>query len=423
MNAPQAAPVHSRENVPALRAAVERIVAATPVTDIHTHLYAPVFGDLLLYGIDELLTYHYLIAEVLRVAPVSPAAFYAMDKPAQADLIWRELFLERAPISEACRGVLTALGRLGLDTSVRDLAAYRDHFAHCDLGVHIDHVFERAGMTQCIMTNDPFDASERPVWEAQADRDPRFLAALRIDPLLNDYANASKTLRALGYDAAADLDAASAAEVRRFLTDWAAKIDARYMAVSLPPEFAYGDGSLRSRVLDECVLPAARDRGIPFAMMIGVTRQVNPALRLAGDSVGPAGVAAVERICAANPDNRFLCTMLAREDQHALCVTARKFPNLLIFGCWWFLNNPSLIEEMTRMRIELLGLSIVPQHSDARVLEQVIYKWEHSRAVIAKVLADKFADLANTGWTVSEAEIQRDAARLLGGTFWDFVAK
>jgi hypothetical protein len=116
-----------------------------------------------------------------------------------------------------------------------------------------------------------------------------------------------------------------------------------------------------------------------------------------------------------------MVTMLSRENQHELCVVARKFPNLFLFGCWWFLNNPSLIEEMTRMRLELLGFSMVPQHSDARVLEQVIYKWDHSRAVIAKVLADKYQDLVATGWRVFEQEIRRDAARLLGGGFWEFV--
>ncbi len=71
------------------------------------------------------------------------------------------------------------------------------------------------------------------------------------------------------------------------------------------------------------------------------------------------------------PDTKFIATVLARENQHELCVLARKFRNLHIFGCWWFLNNPSLIDEMTRMRLELLGLSFTPQHSDARVLDQL----------------------------------------------------
>jgi hypothetical protein len=72
------------------------------------------------------------------------------------------------------------------------------------------------------------------------------------------------------------------------------------------------------------------------------------------------------------------------------------------------------------MRLELLGLSIIPQHSDARVLEQVIYKWEHSRVTIGQVLADKYCDLVTTGWTVSEEEIRRDVELLYGKNFRDF---
>jgi hypothetical protein len=30
--------------------------------------------------------------------------------------------------------------------------------------------------------------------------------------------------------------------------------------------------------------------------------------------------------------------MLSRENQHELCVVARKFRNVHIFGCWWFTN-------------------------------------------------------------------------------------
>ena len=85
------------------------------------------------------------------------------------------------------------------------------------------------------------------------------------------------------------------------------------------------------------------------------------------------------------------------------------------------MNNPSLIEEMTRMRTELLGLSYLPQHSDARVLDQLIYKWAHSREIIGKVLVDKYSDLGRTGWKVTEAELKRDIEALLGGNFWRFL--
>ena len=73
------------------------------------------------------------------------------------------------------------------------------------------------------------------------------------------------------------------------------------------------------------------------------------------------------------------------------------------------------------MRLELLGTMFVPQHSDARVLDQLIYKWEHSRRVIAKVLVDKYADLTLSGYTVTAKLVQRDVASLLRDNYREFV--
>jgi hypothetical protein len=87
------------------------------------------------------------------------------------------------------------------------------------------------------------------------------------------------------------------------------------------------------------------------------------------------------------------------------------------------MNNPSIIEEITRMRLELIGLGMTPQHSDCRVLDQLIYKWSHSRTILAKVLADKYEDLAATGWEPTRAEIERDARDLFGGSLERFLGK
>ena len=156
--------------------------------------------------------------------------------------------------------------------------------------------------------------------------------------------------------------------------------------------------------------------------MLGVRRAVNPHLALAGDGVGLTNVTALQNLCLAYSENRFMATMLARENHHETCVLARKFRNLHLFGCWWFTNVPYLINEITSMRLELIGLSFTPQHSDARVLDQIIYKWHHSRQLIARVLVDKYAALAQTGWQVTRAEIERDVRDLFGGDFERFCA-
>ena len=50
----------------AIAAVVSQTVRETGVYDIHTHLYDPAFGELLLWGIDDQLVYHYLVAEAFR---------------------------------------------------------------------------------------------------------------------------------------------------------------------------------------------------------------------------------------------------------------------------------------------------------------------------------------------------------------------
>src|SRR5205823_10106961 len=124
-----------------------------------------------------------------------------------------------------------------------------------------------------------------------------------------------------------------------------------YLAVSLPPDFRYPTefpphaGAERSAapdyaapdrpapdhivphpalagqtMLEDVVLPVCAERNLPFAMMIGSIMRVNPDLRDGGDMVGKADVQSVVRLCRQFPQNRFFVTMLARENQHELCV-------------------------------------------------------------------------------------------------------
>ena len=394
---------------------VRQQVLQAPVLDLHTHLFAPELAGMNLSGIDELVTYHYLIAEALRVERTTPERFFAKSKPEQADLIWDALFVRRAPISEATTGVCRVLTEFGLDPCATDLRQAREFFAARDPGEHVDEVLRLSGVRYVTMTNDPLDPIERASWEQKPSIDRRFLAALRIDPIVNDWTGGVSKLNELGYDISSDQTEADLKEVRRYFDDWIKRMRARYLAISLPDDFAYPDDSPRTRLLNEAVLPTCQTHGIPFAMMIGVRRRINPRLQSAGDGVGPADLSALERLVRDHPHNRFLVTVLARENQQGLCVLARKFANLLPFGCWWFMNNPSLVEETTLMRLEMLGTSFVPQHSDARILDQLIYKWAHAKESIARALTTRYEAMTIAGRPPTGGEIKADASMLMGG--------
>ena len=383
-----------------LRARVEIVVNSIPVMDVHTHLFPSEFSDLCLYGIDELLTYHYLTAETLRSARISHDRFWQLSKTAQADLVWQTLFVDNSPASEAARGIVTVLDAFGLDTRAENLDEARAFFNSRRVNEHIDRVFDIARVSGVVMTNDPFDETEGEIWKSNVATDPRFKSALRLDRLLNGNSISGTTT-----------------SLRQTLDEWIARMNPVYMGVSLPADFKFPAEDTRDRLLREVVLPTAKEHGLAITLMVGVRRRVNPKLREAGDGVGKADVTAVERMCEEYPDVKFLATFLSRENQHELCVAARKFNNLMPFGCWWFLNNPSIVSEITRERLELLGTSFIPQHSDARVLEQLIYKWKHARKEIANALVDTYQNLLSSGRAVTAEEISRDVARLFSGNF------
>ena len=153
-----------------LDATVARCVLEVEAIDVDTHLLPPTHGALLLFGIDEILVYHYLVAELFMVLPVdsglhsmeseprsrppSPDEFFALPKELQADLVFEELFVKRTPLSEACRGVVTVCSLLGLGQLLREAAAeptglsrlapLREWFAQQEPEKYLERVFRSA---------------------------------------------------------------------------------------------------------------------------------------------------------------------------------------------------------------------------------------------------------------------------------------
>src|SRR5215467_9557184 len=172
-------------------AAVAEILASTPIVDIHTHLFAPSFGKLSLWGIDELLTYHYLEAELFRFSPIRPEAYWELNKEERADLVWKPLFVENTPLSESARGVIAVLQAFELDSSAKSLDSFRQFFRKQNFADHVRRVFDLAGVSDVVMTNDPLDADEAMLWNAGAQAGTGFHAALRIDRVLQEDAATS----------------------------------------------------------------------------------------------------------------------------------------------------------------------------------------------------------------------------------------
>lgn len=282
-----------------------------------------------------------------------------------------------------------------------------------------------------------------------------------MDPLLaGDRKTIENALKASGYGVTLE-------DARKYLHDWCDTINPEYMMAStphdfyVPPEggrlvgvrktgvneealqasFAFADASNDcsgcdgaddvasiinedSSYLVDVLMPVCEERNLPLALKIGAHRAVNPSLMQAGDGmVAFADSASLARLCTKFPKVKFLATFLSKNNQHEACVLSSKFSNLHIYGCWWYCNNPSIIDEITRMRVEMLGTAFTAQHSDARVVDQLIYKWSHSRAVIANVLSKEYAKSARSGWRFTRAEIRRDVWRLFGGSYEEFVVK
>jgi len=445
-------------------------VAAAQVIDLHTHLLPPSHGSLCLWGIDELLTYHYLVAEYFMTAPafMTPQDFYAKNKKEQADIIWQALFIDRSPVSEACRGVVTTLTTLGLTKAVkaRSLEAIRAFYSgfrdegQAGAERFSELVFAKAGVRFNVMTNIPFDSNEAQHWRPTTKQYPdQYRSALRVDPLLaGDRATIESALQGSGYDVTLE-------GARQYLRDWCDTMRPEYMMASTPHDFVLKEGTLvdvvktgvnedamktpgafadgtgggpcdgtdddapsiideSSDFLSDVLMKVCEERDLPVALKIGAHRGVNPTLLSAGDGmVAFADAGILGRLCSRFPKVRFLATFLSRNNQHEACVLASKFRNLHIYGCWWYCNQPSIIKEITQMRIEMLGTSFTAQHSDARVLDQLLYKWPHSRAVIASVLIDECTKLIASGWNPTRKEVRRDVGRLFGGSYEEFMSK
>ena len=384
-------------------------ISSTPIFDLHTHLFPPTHKSYFLLGFKNLLNYHYLIAELLTATNINASTFYSYNEDEKASLVWSELFVKRTPVSEACAGVLTILKELNIEINNNEFSLISDQY---DKKIKSDKkILELSNVSSLVMTNNPFDLDEWSLFENNDWDKKIYFASLRLDDLILNYEESLK--KAKDQTLVRDEDS-----IITYLEKCYLQSNPVYAAVSLNTDTfntLFDDSTWTS------ILEWLQRKKLPLSLMLGVKRAVNINFGLAGDGIGDINLKELSNLCNNFPKNNFLVTCLSLNDQHELTVLARKHPNLRIFGFWWFMNQPTIIKQILKMRIDMLGFSFIPQHSDARVSDQLIYKWNHFKKILHPILLEYYQDLINKNFPVSESIVQRDIQRLFSGNAKNFL--
>ena len=372
---------------------IEKFVNSTPIFDIHTHLFPSKFKKYYNVGLIKLLNYHYLKAELFSLGNIKIKNFNNLDDNKKAKIIWDNLFLNRYPISTATQGVLRILKIYGVD----DVNQKFDKILKItnENQLSEEDIFKITNIKQVVMTNNPFNSEEKKI--LNLNKDSKYLPSIRIDDLFmepkskNDYLNS-------WYVSGREKIKKAINEIKIILK------------TNKPSYFTLSSENFKefeNDIFFKDFLSLLRKTKTPMMLLIGVKRGVNKLYNDAGDGVGTMNLDYLEKILSKFPSNKFLVSCLDYRDQFKLTVLARKFQNLKIVGFWWFNNNESIIENLLKQRFELLGDNFIVQHSDARIIDQLVYKWLDFKSIYIKVMVEKYQKLLSLGYKIKATDLER----------------
>lgn len=370
---------------------VEKFVDEAQIFDVHTHLYPSKFKKFHKIGFIQLLNYHYLIAEFLSTKAISPKSFFKLNEYNKAKIIWNNLFLKNYPFSTAAKGVLQVLQYYGIQNMRMSFQKINEIIKKNNLNE--SDIFEISGVKKVVMTNNPFDYNELNL--LRANNDSRYIPSIRIDDLFDDpIKNEIKSSYNLNKES----------HINKILNLFISLINnykPAYFALSTENFVEFN-----KNIFFKKFLKTLEKYKKPLMLLIGVKRRINPSFYDAGDGLGYINFEKLENILLKYPNNNFLVTCLDFRDQFRLNVLARKFNNLKIFGFWWFNNNQSIIENLLQQRLELLGDGFIFQHSDARIHDQLIYKWQDFKNIYSLNMTKNYQNLLNLGFRVKPSELE-----------------
>ena len=420
----------TRERAEALVKEAISAECALGFTDIHTHLYWRTKSkgrNLARIGPDDAVDYHYVYGEVNSTLGLSDAeakALWARPQRERVDWLVEQSFCGRLPLSEGTLGLLTMAKGHGIDTSSGNfkkiLSEWRELYADTSEQGYLDRIFSRSEVERVVMTNSPFVAEERELLLDDAELealDKRFLPALRLDEFIHKRDEIGEACEECGFpEAAGDpSELKTQAAMRDFTLFWLERLPGVcYAAVSLSDKTDFEDrDSVEMLVLEKVLIPVCRERGIPVVLMPFVERQIRPSYANAGDVVKKGDINGLVDFMARHLDTFFMVTPLDANDNYNLSFAARALGNFEVWGHWWCNLNPSLIGEQLRLRLENNGYCHFGINSDARILDQLLYKFTHYWRVMTKVLVDRCMDInQQSGWPITVDQI-RNSIRTL----------
>ena len=372
---------------------IEKFVNSTPIFDIHTHLFPSKFRKFYNVGLIKLLNYHYLKAELFSLGNIKINYFNKLNDNEKAKIIWDNLFLNRYPLSTATQGVLRILKIYG----VNDVNQKFDKILKITNENQLSEgdIFSITNVKQVVMTNNPFEKEEKKI--LNLNKDNRYLPSIRIDDLFLKPKN-KKDFSTSYYLSNYEKTKKAINEIKKIIK------------TNRPSYFALSSENLdefKNVLFFDNFLPLLKQSKTPMMLLIGVKRDVNKLYNDAGDGVGTMDLNNLEKILNKYPNNNFLVSCLDYKDQFRLNILARKFQNLKIVGFWWFNNNESIIENLLKQRFELLGDNFILQHSDARIVDQLVYKWLDFKSIYIEVMVEKYHKLLSLGYKIKSSDLEK----------------
>jgi len=369
---------------------IEKFVNSTPIFDVHTHLFPSKFEKFYNVGLVKLLNYHYLKAELFSLGKINIKNFNKLSDHKKALIIWNNLFLNRYPFSTATQGILKILQIYGVNDVNQKFETIFKITNENQLSE--GDIFQITGVKQVVMTNNPFNKKENII--LRFNKDKRYLPSIRIDDLFNVTKNTIASYNLKTFD--------NIKKTINFITDIIRSIKPTYFSLSTENFKEFNE-----ELFFKNFFLLLRQNNTPMMLLIGVKRGVNKLYSEAGDGIGTVDLNKLENILIKFPKNKFLVSCLDLKDQFRLSVIARKFQNLKIVGFWWFNNNESIIENVLKQRFELLGDNFILQHSDARIIDQLVYKWLDFKSVYIKVMVEKYNKLLSLGYKIKASDLEK----------------